>query len=161
MQQITEIKTALTGKVDRFVCDVVQHTPQRLVVLYRIPKARDVHGVWLPSGTVTVGYFWTDRRYNLYHWLSAEGESLAHYFNIGDVKHLDADVLEWHDLAVDILVTPDGTVQVLDEDELPQDMPPEQRRYVDAARDTVLSELGALLASSNEESGRILRSLEK
>ena len=30
-----------------------------------------VHGVDLPAGTVTFGHFWTDRLYNVYHWLDA------------------------------------------------------------------------------------------
>ena len=31
-----------------------------------------VHGVDLPAGTVSFGHFWTDRFYNVYHWLDAD-----------------------------------------------------------------------------------------
>ena len=146
--RITEIKTTIGGRVDRFLCDVAARSATEVVVHYRVPRARDVHGVALPAGTLTVGYFWTDRPFNLYHWVAPDGRTLAHYFNVGDVTRLTGDVLEWRDLAVDVLATPDGRVRVLDEDELPPDLDPALRRYVDAARDRILSELPDLIRES-------------
>jgi predicted RNA-binding protein associated with RNAse of E/G family len=146
--RITEIKTTLGGRVDRFLCDVAARSATEVVVHYRVPRARDVHGVTLPAGTLTVGYFWTERPFNLYHWVAPDGSTLAHYFNVGDVTRLVGDVLEWRDLAVDVLATPDGRVQVLDEDELPPDLDPALRRYVDSARDRILSELPDLIRDS-------------
>jgi uncharacterized protein len=154
--QITEVKTTLAGKVDRFPCDVVSRTAAEVVVLYRLPGAREVHGVRLPAGTLTVGYFWTERPFNLYHWVGPDGRTLAHYFNVGDVTRLTADTLAWHDLAVDILATPDGRVRVLDEDELPADLDPALRRYVEAARDRILGDLPALLAEAESRSPAFL-----
>ncbi|MGH2350400.1 MAG: DUF402 domain-containing protein, partial [Chloroflexota bacterium] len=136
-EQITEVKTTLSGRVDRFVCDVAERSAERVVAIYHIPAGRDVHGVWLPAGAITVAYFWTDRPFNLYHWVRPDGATLAHYFNVGDVTRYEGATLEWSDLAVDILVTPDGRVQVLDEDELPADLDAAVRRYVESARDRV------------------------
>ena len=155
--RITEVKTTLTGRVDRFVCDVAERSPGDVVVRYRLPAARTVHGVDLPAGTETVGYFWTDRPYNLYHWVGPDGRTLAHYFNVGDVTRLTADLLEWHDLAVDVLATPDGGVRVLDEEELPADLDPRVRRYVEQARDSVLGDLPRLIAESESRSPSVLR----
>ena len=146
--RITEVKTGLDGRVDRFPCDVAARSASEVVVHYRIPEARDVHGVSLPAGTLTVGYFWTDRPFNLYHWVAPDGRTLAHYFNVGDVTRLSAGLLEWRDLAVDVLATPDGRVRVLDEDELPADLDPALRRYVEAARDRILAELPELIRDS-------------
>jgi predicted RNA-binding protein associated with RNAse of E/G family len=155
-EQITEVKTTLAGRVDRFVCDVAARTADEVIVLYRVPATREVHGVRLPAGTMTVGYFWTARPFNLYHWVGPHGRTLAHYFNVGDVTRLDRDLLEWHDLAVDVLATPDGRVQVLDEDELPADLAPTLRRYVEAARDRVLRDLSVLIAESEARSAGYL-----
>jgi hypothetical protein len=151
-EQITEVKTSLTGRVDRFVCDIASRAPDEVIVLYRVPAAREVHGVRLPAGTMTVGYFWTARPFNLYHWVGPDGRTLAHYFNVGDVTRLEGGLLEWRDLAVDVLATPDGPVQVLDEDELPPDLDPALRRYVEEARDRVLRELPRLIAESEARS---------
>jgi hypothetical protein len=154
--QIVEIKHTLAGRVDRFTCDLLERTGERIVVLYRLPAPRDLHGVWLGAGTVTVGYFWARRPYNLYHWLSAAGRTLAYYFNVGDVKGEDATSFEWLDLAVDVLATPGGQVRVLDEDELPADLAPETRRYVEAARDEILRDLPHLTAEADRESPAFL-----
>ncbi|HEX2035080.1 MAG TPA: DUF402 domain-containing protein, partial [Chloroflexota bacterium] len=154
---LTEIKTTLSGRIDRFDCEVVERADDHVVVLYRVPAAREVHGVWLPAGTVTLGYFWPARPYNLYHWVTPDGSTLAHYFNIGDVTRLEGPNLHWRDLAVDILATPDGRVQVLDEDELPPDLDPGLRRYVESARDEVLRCLPSLIRESEARAAALLR----
>jgi hypothetical protein len=159
-EQITEVKTTLSGRVDEFVCDVVERSTDHVVVIYRIPgPGRDVHGVWLPGGTITVGYFWTARPFNLYHWVGPDGRTIAHYFNIGDVRRYEADRLEWHDLAVDILATPDGRVVVLDEDELPADLDPALLRSIAAARDEVLGNLRTLVLESERTSASVVERL--
>lgn len=159
MRRITEIKRTLSGRVDRFPCDVFSQSADELVVIYRLPEARDVHGVWLPAGTLTAGYFWPGRPFNLYHWVHPTTGTLAYYFNIGDVGRYDADVIEWDDLAIDVLATPDGAVQVLDEDELPEDLDAGRRRYIEAARDSVLGELRALIDNAERATALVLREL--
>jgi predicted RNA-binding protein associated with RNAse of E/G family len=159
LTSITEIKSTLSGRVDRFVCDLVERSDDRIVVLYRMPAGRDLHGVWLPAGGITVGYFWGSRPYNLYHWLHPDGRTIAYYFNVGDVVRLEEREFEWHDLAVDVLATPGGRVSVLDEDELPSDLDEATRRYVEAARDEILRDMPRLTAEAERESQAILRRL--
>ncbi len=155
MDRIAEIKTTLSGRVDRFDCDLVERTGERIVVLYRMPFGRDLHGVWLPEGALTVGYFWRARPYNLYHWLRPDGRTIAYYFNVGDVVRCEGHEFEWHDLVVDVLVTPDGRVSVLDEDELPAGLDEATRRYVESARDEILHDLPRLMAEAERESPAI------
>lgn len=157
MSTITEIKTTLGGRVETFACDLAERTAGRLVVLYQLPQAREVHGVWLPPGALTIGYFWRHRPYNLYHWVTAGGQTLAYYFNIGEIVRWEPEVLEWRDLVVDVLATPDGRVTVLDEDELPPDLDQATRQRIEAARDSVLRDLGQLAAEAEQESRRLLR----
>ena len=155
MDRITEIKTALSGRVDEFGCDVVERSDRHVVVIYRLPAARDLHGLGLPAGTVTVGYFWTERPYNLYHWIGPDGATLAYYFNVGDVTRLEAGTLAWRDLAVDVLATPDGRVRVLDEDELPADLDAGTRAYVERARDEILAGLPELVAAAERDTAQV------
>ena len=55
-----------------------------------------------------------------------------------------------------MLATPDGRVQVLDEDELPPDLDPALRRYVEEARDRILRDLPDLIAESEARSAGYL-----
>ena len=159
MRRITEIKRTLSGREARFACEVYSQSEDELVVLFRLPEPRDVHGIWLPAGTVTVGYFWRSRPYNLYHWLDKKGRTLAYYFNIGDVRSWANTEFEWDDLAVDILAAPSGRTQVLDEDELPEDLPEERRAYIFAARDEVLRDLSTLIESASQRSTLVLKAI--
>jgi predicted RNA-binding protein associated with RNAse of E/G family len=156
---MTEVKTTLAGLRRRFVCDVVERSTEHAVVLYRMRGAATVHGVEILAGSLSVGYFWRDRPYNVYHWLTPAGRTLAHYVNVGDVTAYDGAVIEWHDLAVDVLATPDGRVRVLDEDELPPDLDPALRRHVEDARDRVLRDLPTLIEQTERRSRAVVAAL--
>ena len=160
MRRITEIKRTLSGREARFTCEVFSQTEEDLVALFRLPEPRDVHGVWLPAGTITVGYFWRSRPYNLYHWLDKKGRTLAYYFNIGDVRSWANTEFEWDDLAVDILAAPSGRTRVLDEDELPEDLSDERRAYILAARDEVLRDLTGLIETAEKQSALVLKAIQ-
>ena len=68
---ILEIKRTLDGREKRFDCRLLTLAAdaRHAAVLWVAPAAMHVHGVDLPAGTVSVGHFWTDRPYNVYHWL--------------------------------------------------------------------------------------------
>ncbi|HEY3191130.1 MAG TPA: DUF402 domain-containing protein, partial [Solirubrobacteraceae bacterium] len=76
---------------------------------------------------------------------------------VGDVVRLDERELEWRDLAVDVLATADGRVQVLDEEELPPDLDPALRQRIDACRDRILDALPGLLAEAEARIAGVLR----
>lgn len=138
--EILEVKRTLAGGVERFPCVAVEMTASRAVLLYALTRARRLGGIDLTPGMVTVAYYWVDRPYNVYHWISPQGQTVAWYFNVsGPVRIADGRV-EWQDLEVDVLVTPDLRTQVLDEDRLPPDLPAERHAAIAAARDRVLRE---------------------
>ena len=116
---ILEIKRTLRGAEKRFECQLLASGPGYAAVLWIAPEPMHVHGVDLPAGTVSFGHFWEDRGYNVYHWLDGVGRTLGFYFNIADQTSISPEVVSWRDLVLDVLVTPDGRCQVLDEDELP------------------------------------------
>ncbi|HLW60223.1 MAG TPA: DUF402 domain-containing protein [bacterium] len=138
--EVLEVKRTLSGGVEQFPCVAVEMTASRAVLLYTLTRARRLGGIDLTPGMVTVAYYWAGRPYNVYHWISPRGETVAWYFNVsGPVRITDRRV-EWQDLEVDVLVTPDLRTQVLDEDRLPLDLSAEQRAAIAAARDRVLRE---------------------
>ena len=117
---VLEVKRTLGGGVRTYPCQAVEMTGDRAVLLYTLPQPGRVADLVLPAGTLTIAYYWADRPYNIYHWISPEGETLAYYFNLSGPVFFTHDTVEWEDLEVDIMVTPDGRARVLDEDRLPE-----------------------------------------
>jgi len=105
-----------------------------------MPRDVQLEDIALRRGTLSLGYFWEDRPYNAYHWIDESLDSVALYFNISDGTRIGETTIEWRDLAVDILISPDGRCRVLDEDELPGDLDPALRARIEAARDDLCRE---------------------
>ena len=139
-KRMTEIKTTLDGQEKRFDCEpLLLDPPRECVVIYRMPADAQVEDLFLPAGTVSLGYFWQHKPFNLYQWVDDNAKTLALYFNICDNTRIDEDRIAWRDLCVDVLLTPDLRCRVLDEEELPDDIDSALRAYIETARD----ELGA------------------
>jgi len=142
--EMLEVKHTLGGSVLAFRCAAAEVTPRRVVLLYRATGSRRVGGLDLPSETITVAYYWPDRPYNVYHWVSPAGDTLAWYFNISGPARIGDGRVEWDDLEVDVLVTPDLQARVLDEDRLPATLGAATRAEIAAARERVLREYAAV-----------------
>jgi uncharacterized protein len=91
----------------------------------------------LRRGDRFVETYFTERWYNIYEIHAREDDSLrGWYCNIGKPALLDGDCLSYVDLALDLLVFPDGRQVVLDEDEfLELDLPATDRQHALAALD--------------------------
>jgi hypothetical protein len=148
LPEILELKRTLDGREKRFHCRLIEGDARQAVVLFVAPAAMQVHGVDLPAGTVTFGHFWTDRAYNVYHWLDPRGATIGFYFNLSDSTVIDVaeQRLEWRDLTLDVLATPAGRLEVLDEHELPVDLDPGLRARITAATEVILADPGALMS---------------
>jgi len=110
-----------------------------------------VHGVQLPAGTVTFGHFWQGRPYNVYHWLDhTDGAPIGIYANLAGDTRLEGETLSWLDLVVDVLILPGAQPVILDEDELPADMPAYLVARLGQARAAFFDDLPALLIELDE-----------
>lgn len=141
---IIERKTRLDGSSVEFACVPLAVVPGRSAVLgYAVDREWTVAGgvITVPKGARTVGHFWVDRPYNVYHWL-VDGRTLAYYVNVSGPPEITADAVGWLDLAVDILVRPDASFLVLDEDEVPPDLDPVHRRTIARALEAVVTSPG-------------------
>lgn len=138
--KITEVKTTLAGERHEFECELLRRAAGEAVVVYRMPDDRRLEDILLRKDTLSLGYFWEDRPYNAYHWIDARQDTVALYFNISDGTRIGAQTVEWRDLAVDILISPDGRCRVLDENELPPDLEDELLGYIREARDDLCRE---------------------
>ncbi|HVF42459.1 MAG TPA: DUF402 domain-containing protein [Pyrinomonadaceae bacterium] len=72
----------------------------------------------IEAGTLSKEYFWTDRWYSVFRFGSpANGDLINFYCNVNTPARLEDGALCFTDLDVDVLVRPDLTYSILDEDE--------------------------------------------
>jgi len=69
------------------------------------------------EGTVSTEYYWRDRFYSIFRFREPTGELRNYYCNINTPARLEDDLLTFVDLDIDVLVAPDFSLRVLDEDE--------------------------------------------
>lgn len=143
---IVEIKHTLAGQEKRFACMRLAGDERHVAVLWVAREPMHVHGVDLPAGTISFGHFWADRFYNVYHWVDVAQRTVGLYFNIADQTRIGPDRLEWRDLVVDVLATPSGRLDVLDEDELPPVLAPELAAHLAAGKAAILDAPAAVIA---------------
>ncbi|HEV7905968.1 MAG TPA: DUF402 domain-containing protein [Pyrinomonadaceae bacterium] len=71
----------------------------------------------IASGTHSVEYYWTDRWYSVFRFREPSGALRNYYCNINLPAEFDGRVLTFVDLDIDVLVAPDFSRRILDEDE--------------------------------------------
>ena len=71
----------------------------------------------IKRGTRAVEYYWLNRWYNVFRFLKDDGNTRLWYCNTSTPPQFDGTTLSYIDLDIDILVQPDFSFQVLDEDE--------------------------------------------
>lgn len=150
---ITERKTRLDGSVVEYSCETLAlEAGRRAVVRYVSEQDRPIEGtdLVLRKGMVTVGHFWTDRPYNVYHWLD-RGRTVALYVNIATDTTIEPGTIAYRDLVVDVLIRPSGAIEILDEDELPPTIEPRYRLAIAKALETCVTEAKRLTAEIERE----------
>lgn len=153
---IKEIKHTLAGDRQEFVCQLLERSAGRAVLLYPIVHARRVADVLIPANSTTYAYYWTDRPYNVYHWVDEEGRTIAFYINLAREVVIRQDAVEWYDLAVDLLITPDGAIRILDEDDAVA-VSSDMLARITGARSQALADREALLAEVAASTARLRR----
>lgn len=146
LPEVVEVKRYLDGRVKEFRCGLVEADDVSQVLLYISHRAGEIFGLAMPAGTVTFGYYWANRDYNVYHWQAPAGDTIAVYFNLSADTRLGREVMEWRDLAIDILYTPSGRLEVLDEDEFPDDAPAAIRTAMLRGKQTILDHHQTIVA---------------
>jgi predicted RNA-binding protein associated with RNAse of E/G family len=148
-----ERKTRFDGSVQEFACRALVLEPgKRAVIRYDLDRDWHVGGMVFPKGGYTAGHFWVDRPYNVYHWMAAAGQTLAYYFNVGLVDEISETQVAWRDLIIDVLVQPNGVIDILDEDELPVDLPAAHRGTIARALEQIVTNPKRLVVEIERES---------
>jgi len=90
---------------------------------------RPFYGMRLEKDDRFIELYFSDRWYNIYEIYHKEnGELKGWYCNIAEPAMITKEGVSFVDLALDVLVFPDGKLQVLDEDEFTKlDITPDQK----------------------------------
>lgn len=90
-----------------------------LVVVEGVFEAEVRHGLLgtIAAGTHSTEYYWTDRWYSVFRFREPSGQLRNYYCNVNRPAVFDGRVLSFVDLDIDVLVAPDFTHKVLDEEE--------------------------------------------
>jgi protein associated with RNAse G/E len=122
----------------------------------------------ITQGTLSHEYFWLDRWYNVFRFVTADGAFRNYYCNICMPPQFSKNVIDYVDLDIDVVVDPDFSYRILDRDDFETNAelynyPLEVRNRVDATLEDVLelirlgdlpgaSEVCAATQSSSRES---------
>lgn len=120
MKKITICKLDHQGKEVFRYGGKIQLLTEDKIVLETHFSAYDIefHGMTFNEGDLFLETFYFHRWYNIYEIHDRENGCLkGWYCNVGYPAELDGDVVSYRDLALDLLVFPDGHQLVLDEDE--------------------------------------------
>jgi len=71
----------------------------------------------IAAGTLSTEYYWTDRWYSVFRFREPTGTLRNHYCNINQPAEFDGRVLTFVDLDIDVLVAPDFSYRILDQEE--------------------------------------------
>lgn len=163
MQDVTEIKHKLSGETVEYPCKaVVLDSDREAVLLYLIRHdglIKDVD-VSIAKGTLSLGHYWSDRPYNVYHWLDPSGESIGYYFNVAGDTIIRRDRVEWRDLIVDFWLGADGQTALLDVDELPLDLSAELERQIDTDKAEILRDHSCIADAVRRRSDELLARID-
>jgi predicted RNA-binding protein associated with RNAse of E/G family len=157
---VVERKIRLDGSTEEFLCERLLVEPgKRAVLRYRLDRDWNVAGmIVVPKGSFTIAHYWTDRSYNVYHWVSPERRTIAYYCNVVASTSIAEEAVSYEDLVVDVLIDTSGAATVLDEEDLPTDLPSPRRAIVHRALEDLTSHSRRIAAEMERESRPFLPS---
>ncbi|HZW55504.1 MAG TPA: DUF402 domain-containing protein [Nitrososphaerales archaeon] len=162
MTRYLEYKVTYFGEVKTFECRLEslklnKSGAKELVISYRPERIMHFIGIDFPIGSVSFGYYWENRNYNVYHWKDLNGNTMLFYFNISKETEIGETSVRWKDMLVDIALKSRGDPIVLDENEVPSDMPREDRLVIEETKKIILSALDQITSELEDKTNVILK----
>ena len=148
-KMITVIKQNVSGEETwRYQGAIIDQTAEKIVIeAFFDREDSEFHGIWLRMGDRFVETYFSERWYNIFEIFDVHDKlPKGWYCNIATPAVLDGDKISYRDLALDLLVYPNGRQLVLDEDEFEALALPE--KMVNQAKKS-LAELQALFDSGS------------
>ena len=144
MNKCLEIKKLYNGLEHQYLCDLLYLKNDFGILQFILDKDYYVDNLFLPKGTVSLGYFWENRPYNVYQWFDND-KLIASYFNISDSTQLSKEKFIWRDLILDILVLANLQYTILDREELDIIDQPEIHVYIDQTKSLIIKNYNSII----------------
>lgn len=160
--KISERKVKADGSLHEYSCDLLFLTTDVAVIAYVMARGGvlpDVH-LRVEPGSISYGYFWRDRPYNLYRMKRPDGSIIAHRFDaVADVV-ITREAIDYRDTVLDWWLV-DGVLTEEDEDELDDyvargALPASDRQLAHAARAAVVAGWREIVAEVEEMERTVL-----
>jgi predicted RNA-binding protein associated with RNAse of E/G family len=150
-----EVKRLLAGGEVVYECELIHVEENFGILKYVFDKKLKIENIIIYPETVSYGFYWTGRPYNLYMW--SDKSIIDYYFNIADSLYLSRQKFVWRDLIVDVLVLPNGFVKVLDEEEIPLSIDKNLKDYIESGKKTILQNYKTII----QEASKMLEKLNE
>lgn len=118
MNDYLEIKRHKNKPDQRFNCELLHREPGYAVLRYSSNKPGLIADIHIPPGSTTIAHYWQQRPYVAWRMFDCTSHLIGSLFHICSNVHILDDHLSYDDLLLDIWIAPEGSLRVLDEDEL-------------------------------------------
>jgi hypothetical protein len=119
MEEYLEVKHKPGGEVREYPTELLHREPGFVLVRFRMTRGGgppDIP-VYVPRGSISLGYFWARRPFNLYRWRDPAGEIIAHRLDAVTDVRIEPRRVRYRDLVLDWWVLPGDILLEEDRDD--------------------------------------------
>ena len=149
-----EIKKLYNGMDRQFLCDRKYLEESFGILQFILDKDYYVEDLFFPKNTISLGFYWENRPYNIYQWFD-NNKLIASYFNISDSTRLSSSKFIWRDLVLDILVPVNSNYKILDQDELKAIKDKEILNYIHQAQLQIIQDHKMIIQELDDFTNRL------
>ena len=118
MTEVLEIKRHLNKPEERYRCTLLQSGKDDILLKYVSEGSARLGDAAFKPGSVTYAYYKTGAGFVPWKMYGPDGRLRGYLFHICRDLRVSRDKVEYLDLLLDIWISPDGSITVLDRDEL-------------------------------------------
>jgi Protein of unknown function (DUF402) len=118
MTEILEIKRHLNKPDERYLCTLLQSGEDDMVLKYVSEGPARLGDAVFKPGSTTYAYYKTGAGFVPWKMIGPDGRLRGYLFHICRDLRVSRDRVEYLDLLLDIWINPEGSITVLDRDEL-------------------------------------------
>jgi predicted RNA-binding protein associated with RNAse of E/G family len=118
METVEEVKVHKNKETQRFHCQVLHREKSYIILQYKSATEGKIDDIIIDKGSSTIAHYWKERGFVLWRIFDAKEMLIGTLFHICSNMDISNNRVTYFDLIVDVWIAADGTIRVLDEDEL-------------------------------------------